>query len=242
MDRRVFLKTVLSSSAVLPLSAALGRGMPVPENAWYVLTDFPQDVLPLLLSETGSPGRRVAFAGSHPLAEKVESALLSQGWTTTAAGGKTDVLLSFASLDSVCTPSFTLIQNGGVVDIRRSRLFSLWKDMSLTGRQSSVLTVARLSPRRPVSGRGSRAAVYIDGKKKETLDLSREAGRTYESAGGFVAVSVIDGRASVSDSSCRQKICLCSSAVSAAGERIICAPNRFYLEVEGRGRVDTVIG
>ncbi|MCJ7610747.1 MAG: NusG domain II-containing protein [Candidatus Aminicenantes bacterium] len=246
MDRRLFLKTVLSSSLALPLTAALGPEAPSGEKALYLITDFPQDILPGLLASidrlAGDAGRSIALAHSHPLAEKVGSALKAQGWNPAPPGDNADIVLSFASLDRPCAPSFAFIQNGRVVDLRRRRLMTLWEEMSRSGLRSSVLTVAALRPRRPISAGGSRAAIYLDGKKQGAISLVQDAVRTFESAGGFVTVRVADGRAKVWDSSCRQKICLCSSAVSAAGERIICAPNRFTLQVEGQGRVDTVIG
>ncbi|MGD8534841.1 MAG: NusG domain II-containing protein, partial [Candidatus Aminicenantes bacterium] len=44
------------------------------------------------------------------------------------------------------------------------------------------------------------------------------------------------------EASCHQKICLSHPPVSQAGERVICAPNNFLLEIQGTGLVDTVIG
>lgn len=246
MDRRRFLKTVLSSSLAVPLTAALRPQAPSGEKALYLITDFPQDFLPRLLASidrpAGDTGRGVALAYSHPLAEKVGPALKAQGWNPVPPGDNADIVLSFASLDRPCAPSFVFIQNGGVVDLRRRRLMPVWEEMSRSGPRSSVLTVAALRPRRPIPACGSRAAISIDGKRKGAISLVQDATRTFESAGGFVTVRVADGRAKVWDSSCRQKICLCSSAVSAAGERIICAPNRFTLQVEGQEQVDTVLG
>ena len=46
----------------------------------------------------------------------------------------------------------------------------------------------------------------------------------------------------VDQSCCRNKICVATAPVALAGERIICAPNHFLLEIEGTPFVDTVIG
>ena len=246
MDRRLFFKSVFTSSLALPLAAALEAHAPAGGGALYVISDAPQDFLPVLLESagraSGAEGRRLAFAQSHSLAEAVRRSLAGQGWTEAPHGSAPDIRISFAVLDRACPPSFTFIRNGRVVDLRETHLRELWTEMSGPGLRSSVLTSAVFPSPRSDRASGSRVSVLINGQRKESLRLDRDIVRTYESAGGFVTVRVSDGRARVEDSSCRQRICVCSGPVSAAGERVICAPGRFVLEVEGRGRVDTAIG
>ncbi len=242
MDRRNFIKTVLSSSLVLPLAAA-SKASP-PTKALYVIGDTPQNLLPKLLAEIGQPGRgrTCTLSENGPVSERVRSALAEKGWDVVPLTRKAGVRISFALLGSACSPSFALIQNGRVVDIRRRGLRGLWREVSSSGPRSSLLTVAAFSGVGPASSDGSRAVLYLDGKKKDILDLGRDASRTYESGGGFVTVAVERGAVRVSDSSCRHRICACSGPVSSGGQRIICAPNRFLLEVEGRSAVDSIIG
>jgi len=246
MERRRFLKTVLSSSLAVPLAAASKFEWPSSGGALYLISDSPQATLPDILAEVAPLGRiasrTCALSGSHPFAEKVRSALLAKGWSFTPGDRGADVLLSFAPLSQACLPSFTFVQNGRVVDVRENRLRALWKDISQAGPRSSVLTVATFGPKAQGLPCGGRLAVYLDGKKKDSFDLAKDRSRTFESAGGFVTVGVEGGSARVVDSSCRHKVCAGSGSVSGAGERIICAPNRFFIEVEGRSRVDAILG
>jgi hypothetical protein len=246
MDRRRFLKTVLSSSLVVPLAAASNFESPSSGGALYLISDSPQTLLPGLLAELaplcGAGGRTWAFSGSHPDADKLVSAMASKGWTFASGARGADVLLTFSPLRQACAPSFTLVRGGRVIDVRENRLRALWKDISQSGPRSSVLTVASFRPKSQGLPAGSRVAVYLEGRKKDALDLARDRSKTFETAGGFVKLAVEAGSVRVLDSSCRHKVCAGSGSVSGAGERIICAPNRFFLEIEGRGRVDSIIG
>jgi len=246
MDRRRFLKTVLSSSLVVPLAAASKFEWPSSGGALYLISDSPQEILPAVLAEVAPlgrlAGRACALSGSHPFAEKVRSALLAKGWSFAPGDRGADVRLSFAPLRQACAPAFAFVQDGRVVDVRENRLRALWKEISQTGPRSSVLTVASFQPKAQALPAGGRVAVYLDGKKKDSFDLAGDRSKTFESAGGFITVAVEGGAARVLDSSCRHKVCAGSGTVSGAGERIICAPNRFFLEVEGQSRVDAIIG
>lgn len=242
MDRRSFIKTVLTSSLAVPLAAA-SKAEPS-AKALYVISDTPQALLPDLLVEIGQagPGRSCAILENGPASEKVQAALAGKGWRLVPLDRKADVRISFALLRSASAPSFALVQNGRVVDIRTRRLQGLWKEASLSGPRSSLLTVAAFPGSAPSSLKGSRAALYLDGRKKDSLDLGREGSRTYEAGGGFVTIAVEGGAARVVDTSCRHRICASSGPVSSAGQRLICAPNRFLLEVEGRSAVDSILG
>jgi len=193
MDRRSFIKAVLSSSLAVPLAAASKAGPP--SKALYVIGDAPQTLLPELLAEIGQGGRgrTCAISENGPVSERVRTALAEKGWSFVPWSGKADVRVSLAFLRSACAPSFALIQNGRVVDIRARRLQGLWREISLAGPRSSLLTVVAFPDAGPSPSGGSRAALYLDGKKKDILDLGRDASRTYESGGGFVTVAVEGG-------------------------------------------------
>ncbi len=245
MDRRLFFKTVLSSTLAIPLVAGLKPGAESSGGEIFLISDSPQDILPPLLQGLSREGRLsrgfFSLAESEPLAEAVGTALAKNGWRRAAHGQRADLTLSFSPLRQACAPSFTFVRDGRVVDVRQGDLLALWREISKPGARSTSLTVASLKAR-SASGRGENAVLYLDGRKKDRLDLGREVIKTYETAGGFVRVAVEGGSVRVSDSSCRHKICASSAAVSGSGERIVCAPNRFLVQVEGRRSVDTVIG
>jgi hypothetical protein len=248
MDRRRFLQTVLSSTLAVPLAAGLKPATAAsPGGELFIISDTPQDVLPSLLAGLSGqglvPGRLFSLAASDPLTAAVGAALEKDGWRRSGPGRRSDLVLSSSLLRQAGTPSFTFVRDGRVVDIRRGALLSLWRDMAKPGARSTTLTLAALGPRAAAAGtRGEKALLYLDGKKKDRLDLRRDAVRTYETAGGFVRVAVEAGAVRVAEASCAHKICASSAPVSGAGERIVCAPNRFLVRVEGRRAVDAVIG
>lgn len=246
MDRRLFLKSVLTSSLAVPLAAGLVPGSEPSRDELFVIADAPGDVVPGLLRELSREGlvsgKTYTFSQAHPFAESLGPALREKGWRQAGADGKADMVLTFSPLRQACSPSFTLVKGGRVVDARRAGLLSLWKDMSRSGRPSTTLTMVAFRPLAGARARGERATVVLDGRRADHLDLGREFSRTYETPGGFITVRVDAGGAHVTESSCRHQVCVASWPVRGAGERIICAPNRFLLTVEGRGRVDTMIG
>jgi hypothetical protein len=107
---------------------------------------------------------------------------------------------------------------------------------------SDSLTIASFCATRQPPVQGRTAAIYIDGKKRAALALGKNQTRRLDSPGGEVVVGIEGGRAAVLDSTCRHKICRSSFPASLAGERIVCAPNRFLLKIEGPRFVDTVTG
>jgi hypothetical protein len=246
MDRRLFFKTLLSSSLAAPLAASLAAGSPADGWAFYLIGDSPQDTLPAMLTELRRRGRTargaVTVEPGHPASAGVEQCLRDLGWNTAPGDRAAGLRLSFLKLRRPAAPSFTWVRNGRVIDLRREGLKGVGEGILRSERSSSLLTSAVFrSGKGPLRGTG-RAGLYIDGRRRERLDLGHNLVRTYERAGGFVTVSIQDGRARVLDSSCRHKICVGSPAADAPGDRLVCAPNRFVLEVEGAGPVDTIIG
>jgi hypothetical protein len=106
---------------------------------------------------------------------------------------------------------------------------------------SLSLTVAAITRSEAGSNTGSHVTVYMNGQKKDTFSLAGNQTKSYAARLGHIKVQITKGNARVLSSSCRHKICLYSPPVSLSGERIICAPNHFLLQVQG-STVDTVIG
>jgi hypothetical protein len=244
MDRRDFFKTLLATAIAAPaLLEARGSKSP---SAVYLIGDTPGDVLLSILPEIGAaiqqPERRFAFLTPHPTAEELNKTLSAAGWKFDPRASGAALALSFQPLARPSLPSFTLIRNGQVCDIRNLNLRQTWEKMNASGALSSCLTVASLElPRRNLAP-GKAVAVYADGKKQASLPLSRDRVKSFYTRTGRVVVGIKAGRAMVVSSTCRHQVCLASPPIFLAGERVVCAPRHFLLEVEGPRLVDTVTG
>jgi len=244
MDRRDFFKTLIVTPLITPylLSSELLKS----SFQIYVISDTPQLFLPSLLKgldEYGlMPGQTYSFLNPHPKGRELKKALSHSGWDYLHEPSRADFNLSFRYLHQKSSPSFTLIKSGKIWDVRSRRLSSLWKDMNSRSATSSLLTTVSVREKKRWAQPGSFASIYIDGKEVERLRLNKDAFSSFRSEKGLVKVAVQNGQARVSDSSCRHKICLSHPPVFQSGERIICAPNNFLLEIQGAGLVDTVIG
>ena len=155
---------------------------------------------------------------------------------------RADFNLSFSFLRKKVLPSFTFIKDGRIWDIRSRELLFLWKEMNKNGTPSSSLTTATFKKRQSNFLPGSFADILIGGRRAERISLKKNFSKLFRTQKGNIAVMVKGGKAWVSDSSCRHKICVYSSPVSISGERIICAPNHFLLEIKGPHSIDTSIG
>ncbi len=244
MDRRDFFKRLIITPFVMPhllASESLKDAFQL-----YVISDAPHLFFPSLLQglmEYGLlPGQTYAFLNSCPQGDKLKRALSLAGWNYLPNTSRTDLNFSFSHLRQKSSPSFTLIKSGKVWDIRSRNLSSLWKEMNNHHASSFCLTTVCFNEKRNRIQPGRHASVYIDGKEIEKLHLRKNAIRTFKTEKGRVTAAIQNGQVWVSNSSCHQKICLSHPPVSQAGERIICAPNNFLLEIKGVGLVDTVIG
>lgn len=244
MDRRDFFKTLLSTALAMP--ALLEARSLRSSSSLYLISDTPGDVLPAILTEIGSAvrqsGRRFTFFNSHPAAEELKEGLSAAGWKHDPRASGAALALSFQPLAQPSLPSFTLIRNGRVCDIRSLNLWQAWKKMNASGALSSCLTVASFELPRRNQAPGKAVAVYADGKKQASLALARNQVKSFHTRTGRVVVGIEAGRARVISSTCQHQVCLASPSVSLAGERIVCAPRHFLLEVEGPRFVDTVTG
>ncbi len=243
MDRRHFCKTILLSPIFSPLLSQLK--IKNSASRLYLISDTPQDFLPLILGILKNKGmisgHRFAFLNSSPFDEKLINIMSQKGWIAVPPAYPSDFTISFSHLNQKVAPSFSFVKEGRILDVRFKSLASLWLSMQQHQGPSSFLTITSFQERRPAL-LGRFVSVYRDGRKIETLDLKNKVLKSYSAQGGRLVVQVEDRKASVVDSSCPQKICCFSPSLSLAGERIICAPNHFLLEVERTSAVDTAIG
>ncbi len=243
MKRRDFFKQIFWTPLITPalISSATDRG----SLQLYIISDTPHLFLPLLLRELKSfqriTDRTFAFSTDHPQAKEIKRTLQREGWRLASRASSPELSLSFHILSQPSSPSFTMMKNGRILDLRSRHLLSLWKEMNPCP-PSSLLTV--LTPQQiGTSGQpGNFVSIYMDGIKKEKLSLYRDMISSFRTERGQVIVIVEKGKAWVVSSSCRHKICCSVPPVSLSGERIICAPNHFLLEVSRSYFVDTSIG
>jgi len=211
MNRRDFVKAVIAPAFIIPLTRARERGPE--EKSLYLISGHPEKYVPFLLNEL----RRL------DLIEAKNFRLRSDRMETSE------------------TPSFTVLLNGRVIDLRRSQLASLWRRMQ-TESPSNRLTVIDFGRPQSSGRQGKEAIIKVDGQIIDRLPLNGSGTRHYPARGGQISVRVAQGAARVVSSSCARKICFSSPPVSSAGERIICAPHRFIMEIPGRGTWDTTTG
>jgi hypothetical protein len=243
MDRRDFFKTIFATPLLTPLLSAF----PSPTNEeLFLISDSPHAYLPSLLGKRGSRNddreRKYVFLGAHPQKTALSRALGAFGWTKAASLQNADLTLSFRPLQYPISPSFTLVREGRILDLRKNGLYALWKEMNENQPPSSCLTVASLQTRTPHLVPGTFARVFLNGRIIEEVSLKKNRLRTFQAARGPITIKIEHGKASIPASSCRNKICCSAFAVSSPGERIVCAPNHFLLEIGGPGSTDTIIG
>lgn len=244
MDRRDFFKTILVTPLFTPL--LLASKTTKNELELYLIADHPELFISSLLKElekyTADYGRNFTFLNSHPQEGEVERILSQKGWRYVQKPLQADLTLSFSHLRQKALPSFTLVREGRIWDIRSRKLYSLWKKMNESHNPSSCLTIASFKNRQLESFAGESVSIYKEGRKIKTISLKENLSRSFRTKRGTITARIKDGKAWVSDSSCLHKICLYSPPVFLAGERIICAPDHFLLEVQGSHSIDTIIG
>jgi hypothetical protein len=244
MERRDFFKTVLATSLLAPLFLSAKKAKS--DLELYLIGDEAEIFLPAILDELKKSGIASSgdftFADSPPDKDALKQALLRGGWKHVLSPLQADLTLSFCQLRQKALPSFTLIKEGNIWDARARKLYSLWKEMNERYKPSSCMTIASFQKRKPSLSPGEFVSISKDGRVVERFSLKKNFSGSFKTKRGKVEVMVKEGRAWIARSSCRHKICLYSSPVSLAGERIICAPNQFLLEIQGARSIDTVIG
>ena len=82
---------------------------------------------------------------------------------------------------------------------------------------------------------GNTAVVRVNGAEWARYPLSKDGEYAVETVYGRNLVTVKDGRVSVTDADCPDKICVATRAASRVGETILCLPHRLSVTVEGSG-------
>jgi hypothetical protein len=212
-----------------------------------LISDNPETFLPAILQQARirdrSFGQSFAVLDQHPRKTALSHALEGAGWTEAPSIQAAALTLSFRPLQQPTPPSFTAVKAGKISDIRINGLFSLWKEMNGKHAPSSCLTVATLQAEQKCNGPGKSACIYHGGHLVEEVSLKKDRIQTFRGDRGQITVKIEQGKAFVPSSSCRHKICCSAPPVFASGERIVCAPNHFLLEIRGAGGlIDTIIG
>ncbi|MFC2167057.1 NusG domain II-containing protein [Acidobacteriota bacterium] len=243
MDRRDFFRSIFLTPLFTPLLLASKKSRSDAEL--YLISDSPQQCLPPLLQELKTlgliSGNSFSFHRPMQQQEQLSNALVSSGWKHLSDGTLAHLTLTASHLNSSALPSFTLAREGKVWDLRTRALRSLWVGMNHLTKSSKLTTVSfHARPAEHIPGKT--ASLYKDGKKVKTVSLRQNSSYSFQTQDGQITVSVKDGKAWVEESPCRHKICINCSPAAYTGERIICAPKHFMLEVDGRSPVDTIIG
>jgi len=245
MDRRSFCKTLTATVATAPMLAPLllASKKTLSGLEIFVIADDPQKVLPELIEKTSPATRKRFYAlDGRPQTALAAERLSRHGWISAPTIRKADFTLACRSLQDAARPSFTVVKDGRVLDLRHSLLSPLWKKMAAGGQNSLLLTTVSFRDAQAAAQKGRQAAIYRNGRLVARLPLDKNDKKSLETGKGLLTVAVEGGTARVDQSCCRNKICVATAPVALAGERIICAPNHFLLEIEGTPFVDTVIG
>lgn len=86
---------------------------------------------------------------------------------------------------------------------------------------------------------GERVEIYHEGNLVGSYPLSEDKHLEYE---GGIVVEIKDGAAAITESDCPDLLCVRTGAISKAGERAVCAPNKFVIVIRGRSGYDAVTG
>jgi len=243
MNRRDFFWTMIMTPLLAPFLLASKSSA---DHELFLISDQPQNILPFLLEELGKwksiSGKTFAFSNQHPERKALIQLFQKNGWVHVLPSSQADLSLSFHPLRHPTPASFALVSSGKILDIRSHRLRSLWQEINANRPLSSCLTAVSLRTGSRTLAAGKTVRIYKDGWKAEELSLKKDRVRSFQTRQGTIAVRIQGGEVWIPESSCRHKICCLTPPISFAGERIVCAPNHFLVEIRGPGKVDTVIG
>ena len=84
-------------------------------------------------------------------------------------------------------------------------------------------------------GAGDKVVITCEGELYGTYSLSEDREILLENSGHTNKIIIKDGTVQMAEASCHNQICVRHSAVSRAGETIVCLPNRVVVRIEGEG-------
>lgn len=88
---------------------------------------------------------------------------------------------------------------------------------------------------------GAYAVVTIDGEEVMSLPLDEDTEVLLGEGGATNLLVIHDGKASVTEASCPDRVCVRMGEISAEGETIVCLPHKLVISVRGgEKRADTV--
>ena len=90
---------------------------------------------------------------------------------------------------------------------------------------------------------GGAVVVQVDGETVATLPLDTDTTYTIAGVGsGHNTLVITDGKASVTEATCPDGVCVRHRAIDKAGQSIICLPNKVVVRVLGEPSVDAEAG
>lgn len=93
------------------------------------------------------------------------------------------------------------------------------------------------------SEKGSSVVVEINGEIVKRLDLNIDTVYTVKIGEEYNIIEIKDGKARVTESNCKDKICVNMPPISKSGQSIICLPHKLVVRIEGDDRnIDGVSG
>lgn len=81
---------------------------------------------------------------------------------------------------------------------------------------------------------GQTVVIESDKKPYATYSLSEDKRVVVTSKNGTNTVVIEDGKVYVTDSSCKNQVCVKHTAISRSGESIVCLPNKLVVSIEGK--------
>lgn len=78
--------------------------------------------------------------------------------------------------------------------------------------------------------------VSVDGETVDTLDLSEDLIKVYDTEYGHNVLEIHNGKAYISEADCPDHVCMLTREAEMNGDAVICLPNHFALEISsGKG-------
>lgn len=80
---------------------------------------------------------------------------------------------------------------------------------------------------------GSYVLVSVEGKVIKEFPLDTDVTYTITTKQGENQLQIRDGEAKMVEADCRDKLCVHQTAISKAGETIVCLPHKVVVEIDG---------
>jgi len=92
----------------------------------------------------------------------------------------------------------------------------------------------------PCFERSNHVVVYADGKEYGRYSLDTKVENTFkiETEHGVILIEIKDGKVSVLESSCKDKLEISAGEIDRAGQSLVCLPNRVVITIEGGTKTD----